>query len=41
MQRVVFIDIYDKDEADNLTAEECKEFAALAQAIRREFEHTG
>lgn len=38
LQRIVFIDVYDKDEADDLTAEERKEFAALAHSIRLDFE---
>ena len=38
-ERVIFLDVYDKDEADDLTAEERREFAAIAQAIRLEFQH--
>lgn len=36
-ERIVFMDVYDKDEADDLTPEERKEYAAIAQAIRLEF----
>lgn len=37
-QRIVFMDVYDKDEADDLTPEERKEYAAIAQIIRLEFQ---
>ncbi len=37
-QRVVFLDVYDKDEADDLTPEQRKEFAADAEKIRLEFQ---
>ena len=37
-QRMIFLDVYDKDEADDLTPEERKEFAATAQEIRLEFQ---
>ena len=38
LQRIIFLDVYDKDEADDLTPEERKEFAAVAQEIRLEFQ---
>ncbi len=38
LQRIIFLDVYDKDEADDLTPEERKEFAAAAQEIRIEFQ---
>ena len=36
-ERIVFMDVYDKDEADDLTPEERKEYSAIAQIIRLEF----
>ncbi len=38
-QRVIFLDVYDKDEADDLMLEQRKEFAADAEKIRLEFQH--
>ena len=38
-QRVVFLDVYDKDEADDLTPEERKEMTEIAHAIRIKFQH--
>ena len=37
-KRIVFLDVYDKDEADDLTPEERKEYSAIAQAIRLTFQ---
>ena len=36
-ERIVFLDVYDKDEADDLTPSERKEYAELANRIRLEF----
>lgn len=39
VQRIVFLDVYDKDEADDLTPEQRKEFAADAEKIRLEVQY--
>ena len=36
-RRIVFLDVYDKDDAEDLTSEERKGLAATAQAIRLQF----
>lgn len=38
IQRIVFLDVYDKDEVDDLTPEQRKELAADAEKIRLEFQ---
>lgn len=37
-QRVVFLDVYDKDDAEDITLEERKRLAATAQAMRLQFQ---
>ena len=34
LQRIVFLDVYDKDGAEDITPEERKNFASIAQALR-------
>lgn len=37
-QRIVFLDVYDKDDAEDVTPEERKALAATAQAMRLQFQ---